>query len=526
MKKLHWLAGCIIIILASCKKTDLPAETAEAESNHMESRQTDECGESLDFSQIGILDIGGSGAAEISAYDPHTKKLFVVNNSSGNNRIDVLNLSDPATPSFLTSISVAPYGGLVNSVAVSNGRLAAAIEAIDKVSPGKAVVFSTSAYAEIAVRTVGSLPDMVCFSPDGKYILTANEGEPNNDYSIDPMGTVSIIDTRNNYSVTTLNFSGFAPQASYLMARGLRFFGPNASFAQDMEPEYIAVSANSNTAWVTLQENNAIAKIDLRLKKIMAIFPLGFKNFNRLRNAIDPSDQDGTIRFDTTWPVKGIYTPDAIAVHTVGNYPLLYTANEGDAREYSTFTENKRVNNASVVLDPVAFPNGATLKANSKLGRLNITTTLGDTDNDGDLDALYSPGARSFSVWNGNTGFQLYDSENDLDTRCNAAGFYPDSRSDDKGAEPEGIAIGRVGHSNLLFVGMERADAIAIYDLSNPLRPVFRQLLGNSGMTPGTGPGVGPEGILFVPADKSPNGKSLLIVSFEVDGVIKIYSTN
>ena len=514
MKKIYWLAVGIIV-LGSCKKTDI-ADSASAESNRNTAATSAERQESTSFTEIGMIDIGNTGAAEISAYDPITKKLFVVNNSTNDNKIDVINLANPASPVYLSSISVTPYGGLVNSVYVSNGKVAAAIEALDKTNPGKVVVFKTTNHSEIAVRTVGSLPDMITFSPDGKLILTANEGEPNQAYTIDPMGTVSIIEVDNNYAVTTLNFSGFASQAAALKLKGLRIYGPNASFAQDIEPEYVAVASNSKTAWVTLQENNAIGKIDLETKTITEIFPLGFKNFNTDENAIDPSDNDGGVFFNK-WPVKGIYTPDAIAVIPSNGAPFLFTANEGDAREYTAYVEARRVNAASVILDPVAFPNAAVdFKPNTKLGRLNITPTLGDTDGDGDFDELYAPGARSFSIWNGNTGALVFDSKNELDKKAFDAGRYADSRSDDKGTEPEGIAIGRVGNKNMLFVGMERADAVAVYDITNPIKPVFLKILNC---------GVGPEGVLFVDADKSPNGKSMLIVSSEVDGVIKIFST-
>jgi hypothetical protein len=283
-----------------------------------------------------------------------------------------------------------------------------------------------------------------------------------------------------------------------------------------MEPEYVAVSANSKTAWVTLQENNGFAKIDIPSKTIEKIFPLGFKNFNLAMNAIDVSDQDAAPYSAAAWPVKGIYCPDAIAVHPNNGIPFVYTANEGDAREWAGFVENVRFGNAGYVLDPTAFPNAAALKPNNKLGRLNVTRTLGDTDGDGDYDEIYAPGGRSFSIWHGNTGELLFDSKNDLDIRAFAAGKYADSRSDDKSVEPEGITIGRVGNKTLLFVGLERANAVAVYDITDPDSPVYMQWLNC---------GVGPEGVLFVNAADSPNGKSLLIVSSEVDGIVKIYTT-
>lgn len=474
--------------------------------------------ENSTFIEIASLNIGTEGAAEISAYDPSTKKLFVVNNSEGNNRIEVVNLSNPTAPSITGFINIATYGGFVNSVSVSNGKLAAAIEALDKVNPGKVVVFNTTTQAEIKVINVGSLPDMVAFSPDGNYILSANEGEPNDAYTIDPLGTVSIISVKENYAVTTLDFSSFASKASQLKAKGFRLFGKNASFQQDVEPEYISISSDSKTAWVTLQENNGVAKIDVQKKLITDVYPLGFKDYNNAQNSIDPSDQDGGVNFGV-WPVKGMYLPDAIAVNNHNGTPFIYTANEGDVREWSGLSpvEVRRAGHSSIVLDPVAFPNAATLKTNAVLGRLNITTTLGDTDGDGDYDELYSYGARSFSVWNGNTGQLVFDSKNQIDTKAAELGIYPDNRSDDKGCEPEGLTIGRVGNKNLLFVGLERANAVMIYDISNPVKPQYLQWLST---------GVAPEGILFVPADKSPIGKSLLIASSEADGFIKIYTTN
>ena len=485
----------ILLVLASCKKDEPEFFVNE---------------DAATFSEIGSIDIGDTGAAEISAFDPQTKKLFVVNNGTVN-KIDVLDFSDPTNIKVITFIATLPYGGAVNSVTVKDGKLAAAIESTNKQANGKVVIFKTSDYSLIKVVEVGALPDMITFSPDGKFILTANEGEPSDDYTNDPMGTISIISVE-NYAVTTLNFTSFASQSANLKSKGFRIFGPSNDFAKDIEPEYITVSEDSKTAWVTLQENNGIAKVDLSTKTITNIFPLGFKDYNVAGNEIDPSDKDSKMSL-AKWKVKGIYMPDAIAVLQSGGIPYLFTANEGDAREYAAFAEIKRVKD--ITLDATAFPDGATLKADAQLGRLNITTTLGDTDGDGDFDALYSLGARSFSVWNGIDGNLVFDSKNELDTKAIAANFYDDARSDDKGAEPEEIAIGTVGSKKVAFIGLERADAVAIYDVTVPSAPVFLQIIKC---------GDAPEGVLFVEAKNSPTKKSLLIVSSENDGVIKVYS--
>lgn len=465
------------------------------------------------YKEIASLNLGGLGSAEITTYDPQTKRLFAVNNGTSN-RIDVINIASPAAASLIHSIDLSAYGGYVNSVDVSNGKLAAAIESTNKQSAGKVVIFNTSTYAEEKVITVGALPDMVIYSPDGKYILTANEGEPDASYTTDPDGTVSIISVDNNYSVTTLNFASFGSQLASLKTKGFRVFGPTNDIAKDVEPEYISVSSDSKTAWVTLQENNAIAVIDIVSKTITKVLPLGFKDYNIAANAIDPSDKEGGINFNP-WKVFGVYMPDAITVVNYNNTPYLFTANEGDAREYTGFSEVKRVKD--MALDATAFPNATTLKQDAQLGRLNITNTLGDTDGDGDLDALYSFGARSFSVWNGNTGDMVYDSKNELDIKAKELGVYDDTRSDDKSIEPEAITIGKVGTKTIAFVGMERVDAIAVYDISNPTAPVFIKMFTT---------GDAPEGVLFIPASKSPIQQSLLVVSSENDGMIKIYKAD
>jgi len=357
------------------------------------------------YQEIASINLGGLGSAEITTFDPATNRLFAVNNGT-TNKIDVIDIANPASISVVKSISMLPYGGYVNSVDVKNGMLAAAIESTNKQAPGKVVVFNTSTYKEIASINVGSLPDHVVFSSDGKFILTANEGEPNDAYTTDPAGTVSIINVDNKFTVTTVDFAGLASQLSALSAGGFRVFGPGKNFVNDIEPEYITVSNDSKTAWVTLQENNAIAEIDILSATIKKIMPLGFKDYSAPGNAFDFSDKDGAVAFKNA-PVFGTYMPDAIASHYYNGETYLFTANEGDAREYAGFTEIKRL--GTVMLDPVAFPTGALLKTDAQLGRLNITTTLGDKDGDGDLDAIYSFGARSFSVWNASTGALVWD---------------------------------------------------------------------------------------------------------------------
>jgi DNA-binding beta-propeller fold protein YncE len=499
---LFLLIGCFLLASSGCQ------ELLEEIAKHRGGSPPPE--NPANFREIGQIALGTEGAAEITAYDPSTKKLFVVSNDS-DSRVDVVDLQDLANPTLLEAIDITPYGGGANSVAVSNGQLAVAVEADPAQHPGLIVFFATDNLHELRQVSVGALPDMVTFSPDGRYALSANEGEPSDEYDADPLGTVSIIDLDHDFAVTTLDFSGFAGQQATLEAQGLRVFGPKASLAQDVEPEYIAVSDDSKHAWVSLQENNALARIDLMSKTIAEVFPLGFKDYSFPENAIDVSDRDDQIQLNS-WPVLGMYQPDAIAAYAVDGVSYVITANEGDARDYDGFSEEERVED--LTLDASAFPNAETLQQEDQLGRLEITTTLGDADEDGNYEELYSYGARSFSIWDGATGEQIYDSGNELEQEVIAGNRYDDGRSDAKGVEPEGVVVGKVGPRTIAFIGMERVDAVAVYDVTNPHAPQFLQLLLS---------GDAPEGLVFVSAEDSPNGKSLFIVSSEGDGVVKLF---
>ncbi|MBP7515589.1 MAG: choice-of-anchor I family protein, partial [Flavobacteriales bacterium] len=319
-------------------------------------------------------------AAEIADFDPLNDRIWF---SNAQNSITALNASNPASLTVFTTINMAVYGGGVNSVVVLSNGIAAAVEASPKTNPGKVVFFDLNGNYLNQV-TVGALPDMLIATPDGSKLITANEGEPDNNYLIDPLGTVSIIDITGglagvtNANVTTLDFSAYTPA----MLPGVRIFGPGASVAQDMEPEYVAVSGDSQWAFVTCQENNAVAKINLATNTITQVTALGYKDHSLAGNGFDASDSPASINI-ANWPVRGLYMPDAAHAFTIGGQTYVLYANEGDVREWTGspgYVESLRVSNAAVVLDPTVFPNAATLKQNANLGRLNISKASGDTD--------------------------------------------------------------------------------------------------------------------------------------------------
>lgn len=252
-------------------------------------------------------------------------------------------------------------------------------------------------------------------------------------------------------------------------------------------------------------------------------------------NGLDASDSDGKINI-RQWPVKGMYLPDAIASYKVGAQTFLITANEGDAREYDTFAEPVRISNNAVVLDPGVFPNGGVLKNNANLGRLNITTTMGKDSSTGLYTELFAFGARSFSIWDfsGQLVFDSGDALERITAEASPSNFNAsntnhtfDSRSDDKGPEPEGVAIGKVLGKAYAFIGLERIGGVVVYDVSDPTAPKFVQYVNNRNFdaapeTPGAGD-LGPEGLLFISAHDSPNGRPLLVVGNETSGTTTIY---
>lgn len=900
---------------------------------------------------LGRYDSGiGEGGAEIVAHDPGSQRLYVVN--AGEVTIDLLDVSNPLSPTLVTQIPISPtYGGGVNSVAVYDGLLVAAVQALDKQAPGQAVFFDADGVFLQAVP-VGALPDMITFTPDSQKVLVANEGEPNDDYTVDPEGSVSIIDLSNgvaNATVTTADFTAWNGRSAELQAKGVRIYPTvtmTSTVAQDLEPEYISISPDGATAFVTLQEANAFGVVDIATATVRDILPLGYKdhsqgpaaihnypfttlpdlglteggqtiklgglsglwfegmdaatgeyhfatipdrgpngaptdvdndgqderpfalpdyqarvirfalnpasgeirildeifltrpdgttpitglpnipgvdeepvdllgnplpydelgadmegivvapngdfwmvdeyrpaiyhfdpdgvliaryvpqgtaalanppqpvgtygsetlpteyatrrsnrgfeamaldtdsgilyafiqtplaNPNRAASdnsdvirvlGIDPADGtpvaeyvyllegsdyrsdkvdkigdavyagggkffvverdsavgstgkkfvfavdllgatnllsgsapallpgmtleqhqadefallgiqplhkrkvlnlpslgylagdkpegltllpngrlavlndndfglldepipgDGTVALNpnptsTTlgiisfgagngldasdvdgpevegeatgriniqnWPVFGSYMPDAVASYATSDGNHYYvTANEGDSRDYGGFSEEERI--GGVVLDETRFPNAATLQEKRNLGRLKTSNQFGDLDGDGDVDQLYSYGARSFSIWDA-YGNLVFDSGDDfaritadlIPDRFNANGDASsfDSRSDDKGAEPEGVVVGQINGRIYAFVGLERAGGVMIYDVTHPYAPHF------VGYTPADGD-ISPEGVAFVAAEDSPTGRPLLLLAHEISGTVAVY---
>src|SRR5215204_1527098 len=260
--------------------------------------------------------------SEIPAFDAKTNTVWV----AGIVGIDVL---DAETGVLVEHLDVTD-AGFVNSVAIHNGLAALAIEAgaPDRRVPGVILFYDTRTRVRVGDPvTVGSLPDMVTFTHDGSRLLVANEATPNVAADAayltpDPPGSVSIIDVATRTVIATAGFDN-VPR-----------FGTNlrTNVGMDFEPEYIAVEKNGARAFVTLQEANGVAVLDLSLNAFTEIIGLGAKDFSLAGIEIDPSDTDGKVEFIPA-AVKGLYEPDSVATYTWRGDTYLVLANEGDFRE-------------------------------------------------------------------------------------------------------------------------------------------------------------------------------------------------
>jgi len=490
----------------------------------------------ISVSHVGsyLVDAPAGATAEISAYDPISMRLFTTNINQ--NQLEIIDFKNPVALAKIASINLTLFGGDINSVAISNGVVAVALDDALITNPGKVVFFDTNG-TFLSEVTVGSLPDHVNFTADGTKLLVANEGEPADDYSVDPEGSVSVIDMTpgaanlTQANVTQIGFTQFDADLATLRAAGVRIFGPTESVAQNIEPEFITASEDGKTAWVTLQEANAVAIIDLENLVATAIVPLGLKDWAGA--SLDASDQAPGIFFNN-WNIKGMYQPDAISYWNAGGNGFLITANEGDVREWDAYEEGIRLGSSGYTLDPTAFPDAAYLKRSELLGRLNVTTATGDTDGDGDFDEIHTFGGRSISIWDANTGNLVWDSGDDLE-RITAADptFGPifnasnsnntrKNRSDDKGPEPEGVVVGTIDGRNYAFIALERIGGLMIYDVTNPSAPTFIDWI-NTRTTGSYGGDQGAEGILFIPKAQSPNGRNLVVLSNETSGSISVF---
>ena len=492
----------------------------------------------IELNYVGSFDPSGASTStcEIVVHDPVSQRLFTTSAVAG--FLDIINFSNPAAPTVVTSVDMNIYGG-VTSVAVKNGIVAVASPNTDETLDGSVVFFDTNGVFLKQV-TVGALPDMITFSPDGTKVMTANEGQPNANYSIDPEGSVSVIDISGGIpalsqaNVTTLLFTTYNSQESTLIASGVRKLKATSTLSQDFEPEYITISADSQKAWVTLQENNAMVEINLANSTFTDIWALGTKDVSLPGNGMDISDNNGQVLI-ANWPIQAFYMPDAVANYTIGGTTYLVTANEGDEKEYTGFVERTTVGAATYILDPAIYPNASILKQSYNMGRFRVSNLSGNTDADSDFETINAVGSRSFSIFNATTKQIVFDSGDDFEryTAANLPTIYNADHEDNvakgrsraKGPEPEGVTVAQIGTETFAFISLERVGGVMVYNITNPNNVTFVDYK-NSRSTSAYAGDHGPEGITYIKPENSPNGTGYVLVANEISGTITVFEVD
>ena len=470
-----------------------------------------------------------TSAAEIVSYDSCTDKLYVVNAQA--QKVDVLSMNSASEPTSSGSINLqsasAAAGidiGAANSVSTHQGLVAVAIENADKQQNGIIALYRSDTLELITTYTAGALPDMVSFSKDGRYIASANEGEPNADYSIDPEGSVTLVDLTNGplqATVTQIDFKAFnqgQPRHAELTDK-VRISAPNATVAQDLEPEYLTFADNGKL-YVALQENNALAAIDVASAQVDAILGLGGKPWDKAK--LDASNKDKNIgNLQSYAMLEGLYMPDSITSYSVDGNTYIVTANEGDGREYGIKTTQKMCDEKGFEWDGddykgtenyttekdfcIAYvdevrgkkldvdanhPLAGALKDNKQLARLKVIKPRGTLAADQKVQAF---GSRSFSIWD-ESGELVFDNGDDfarIVLEQDPANFNStndnnqsgDDRSDDKGVEPEAIEVAEINGKHYAFIGLERQGGIMVYDVTQPKSASFISYLNNRDFT-------------------------------------------
>ncbi len=465
------------------------------------------------------------GVAEIVSFNADTNRAYVVNGQES-----VLNIFDvKADGSFgeaeklniqelMKAKDPAFAYGDMTSVAVDTetDRIAVALQDADYTKPGRIAVLNYENEI-VSVYTAGVQPDMVAFAAGGRYILTADEGEPREGYGAgtsDPAGTVTVADTQTG-EVRQASFAAFG--AEELAAGGVLFNRVNGEILSaefDLEPEYIAVSGG--TAYVALQEANAVALLDIASARFTKVLPLGFKDYSKEENAVDLDESDGTYLPKTYNNTYGVYMPDGIAVYEAEGKTYILTANEGDAREWGDFCDEIKRNIASADGSVTA----------EKVRVLDNTCKAGIP-----AEGNYLYGGRSFSIFAvAEEGLSLvYDSANEFEAKTfeYLPAYYNvsnddvelESRTAKKGIEPEAVTLAAVNGRTYAFIALERIGGIMAYDITDPAEAAFVNYINTRDFNDVLTGDVAPEGLAVLAREES----VYLLAAFEVSGTVASY---
>lgn len=461
------------------------------------------------------------GAAEIVKYNKDNNKFYVINGIMS--QIHIVSLDNASgtlnEDSIINVKSFVEKDGFVygdiTSISINNERkeIAVSVQEEDYTKDGKIVIVDYDGNLK-AIYECGVQPDMITYTPDSKYILTANEGEPREGIRegiVDPQGSVTIVNLESGESKLA-TFEKFDDKRDELLNDNVILM-KDAKPSVDLEPEYITVDSSSKKAYISLQEANSIATLDIESGEFVSVKGLGFKDHSQEGNEIDVV-KDKNINIKTEENLYGVYMPDGITLYEANGKSYILTANEGDAREFGDFNALKEIKIEGKKVEVLD---------NSKFDGL-------------EEDKNYVLGGRSFSVWDADTMELVYDSGSDFEKIT--AEVYPDyfnstnksveidNRSGKKGPEPEEVRVGVVDDKIYAFVGLERIGGVMAYDITDPNNISFKEYINTRDFSSDMAGDVGPEGMDFITAEDSPTGYPLLLVACEVSGTVAVMQIN
>ena len=505
---------------------------------------------SLDLTQEARYDAGmtnaDGGVMEIVDYNTVTGWAYAVNGQTGNltaiavkdmadsESVDLLDGNDIDVKSIVEANCEGFTYGDMTSVAVSadGTKLAAAVQAEGYADNGRVAVFTCDADGTLTFEQAyetGVQPDMVTFTPDDSRILTANEGEPREGYAdgaVDPAGSVTVITVADGTAVN-VDFTAYDSneERQKLVDAGI-VMKKDTVPSEDLEPEYIA--AGNDTAYVTLQEANAIAVIDLDSLKVEGIYSAGYEDYST--TAVDIDKKDEAYNPAVYESLRGIRMPDGVALYSVDGVDYIVTANEGDSREWGDYLNEDERDFG----DGQTSPSGKITAENSGLTGKVVFFDSSDYDGlDSGLDYVF--GGRSFTVFRADKSglTEIYDSGSDFEAKtaeyipenfnCSNDDKSLDDRSGKKGPESESITVGTVGERTYAFIGLERVGGVMVYDITDPAETVYVNYINSRDFSEDIAGDDSPEGLCFIPAADSADGNAYLLAACEVSGTVAAY---
>lgn len=492
--------------------------------------------QSLPFAKVHTYQAGSynSGATKYISFDHTVQQLYSIN--QGALGFDIIDYSDVFKPNVKQTVDVSSFMNHIRSIETSGGDVFVAGDGSSPQLPGKLLIYNSNGVYRKQL-SLGVTPDRMKFSPDDITLIIANEGIPDSAYSTDPPGTINVINTSAGVNfitqadVKTVDFTLLDTVAYDSLIHVYDNAGQSPS--QDLEPEAIAITSNGQKAIIAIQENNALAVIDIQTASLDEVLGMGYRDYNL--EGLDASDLSKNINIDTHQRLYGIHQPSDIEAFNHMGAEYVLTANQGAPREYAGYDETVRVKNQPV--DPSKFSNLSSLLEDTILGRLRVTSAFGDHNGDFLHDSLLAFGSRSISIWD-STGTEVWNSGDYIPqviALLHAANFSSSAvdnssyktRSDDMGIEPSTIAVGEIDGKRYAFVGLYQMGGIFIYDITDPLNPVFELYELNRDFSfPASDPmagDLGPTDLEFVPATKTNLGIALLFVANEVSGSISVY---